>query len=99
MGVKRDRFLSLLQLDRAMGEDLVSKIVRELEDVMPHNWELSRHLVAVGCDGASVMLGENRGVAGILKAKHAPFVTAIHCAAHKVCYHKRGCFPFKPFGV
>jgi hypothetical protein len=44
----------------------------------------------VGCDGASVMLGEVRGVAGILKSSQAPFDTAKYCAAHKVSLACKG---------
>jgi hypothetical protein len=57
---------------------------------MPSTWDIRRQLIFVGCDGANVMLGEVKGVAGILKSGPAPFVIAMHCAAHKVSLACKG---------
>eukprot|EP00884_Botryococcus_braunii_P021541 jgi/Botrbrau1/8070/Bobra.13_2s0036.1 len=88
--VKRVMFLALRHVAPATGENIAKIIVNELKDVMPSTWDIRRHLVCVGCDGASVMLGEVKGVAGILKSSQAPFVTAMHCAAHKVSLACKG---------
>ena len=40
-------------------------------------------LVALGSDGAAVMLGKNSGVITLLQAKH-PSVIAVHCSGHRL---------------
>jgi hypothetical protein len=83
-GVRNDAFLALRHVEKATGANIAEKIAEELQDIMPEGWDLRRNFVAVGCDGASVMLGAVRGVNGILKTQYAPYSAAMHCSAHRV---------------
>ena len=39
--------------------------------------------VGLGSDGASIMFGRKGGV-GVLLAKEAPYLTHVHCVAHRL---------------
>ncbi|KAJ9510534.1 hypothetical protein QJQ45_016001 [Haematococcus lacustris] len=45
---------------------------------------LQRKLVALGTDGASVMVGPHSGLAVKARQQLAPFSASVHCAAHRV---------------
>ena len=81
--VKREAFLALRKVHPATGKVIADTIVEELKKIMPEDWDLATHLVSLGCDGASVMLGNIKGVSGILRDQ-APYGTSFHCAAHRV---------------
>ena len=45
--------------------------------------EFLAKLVALGSDGAAVMLGKNNGVITLLQA-HQPSMIAVHCSGHRL---------------
>ena len=45
--------------------------------------QFTTKLVALGSDGAAVMLGKNRGVISLLQA-HQPSMIAVHCSGHRL---------------
>lgn len=48
-------------------------------------WDLNlENFVGFGSDGASTMLGKNRGVFARLKKEFKPFLLAVHCVVHCV---------------
>ncbi len=46
--------------------------------------ELARKLVNMGCDGSSVFQGHQIGVTMEFKEVVAPFMSGVHCFAHKM---------------
>ena len=65
---------------------VINAIKWSAETVMEFNTFLSK-LVAMGSDGASVMLGKKSGVLALLKEQQ-PSLIGIHCSAHRpeLCY-------------
>ena len=54
-----------------------------MEDLQLTESILSKKLVALGCDGASVMCGKTSGVSALLK-KIQPSLIVVHCMAHRL---------------
>ena len=75
-------FLSCCQVQRGTASQIVDAIERAVKTVM--DWkEFQKKLVALGSDGASVMLGRNNGVIAKLQEMQ-PAVIAVHCSGHRL---------------
>lgn len=58
---------------------VIGRAVKTITD-----WETSTSkLVALGSDGAAVMLGKNNGVIALLQAQQ-PSMIAVHCSGHRL---------------
>jgi hypothetical protein len=67
---------------KADSTNIANAIVSLCNDRFGESW--SQKLVAVGCDGASVMLGVKNGVVQKLREyTNNPNVFSIHCSAHR----------------
>ena len=81
-GVTNTNFISCCQVERGVTPQIMSAIQRATETVM--EWDVfKKKLVALGSDGASVMLGKNNGVIALLKAIQPPTIP-VHCSAHRL---------------
>ena len=60
----------------------MNAVKRAIETLVQWNEFVSK-LVALGSDGASVMLGKNNGVIALLKAEQ-PSMIAVHCSGHRL---------------
>lgn len=62
----------------SISQAIVSTLTERFED----KWQ--RKLVAMGTDGASVMIGHKTGVVQKMRElTERPFIHAIHCSAHR----------------
>ena len=81
-GVIRTNFIHCCQVKRADANGIVQAIKRSIDTVV--DWKVfTSKLVALGSDGASVMLGKNNGVIAMLKAEQ-PSMIAVHCSGHRL---------------
>ena len=75
-GIVDTHFLRCCQVQRGKAEDIVTAVKRAMVTVI--DWkEFLAKLVALGSDGAAVMLGKNSGVITLLQA-HQPSMIAVH---------------------
>lgn len=75
-------FLGCMQVSKADAKGIFNAIVRacELNGIC---WQsIVTKLVALGCDGASVMLGSKGGVAALMKRENSA-VVPVHCFGHR----------------
>ncbi|KAJ9520685.1 hypothetical protein QJQ45_007546 [Haematococcus lacustris] len=82
---RKQIFLALKEVQKAPNAD---ELLRTLQSVLeaaslPAS-VLQRKLVALGTDGASVMVGPHSGLAVKARQQLAPFSASVHCAAHRV---------------
>lgn len=78
-GVVSCHFVSTEHVGKADAESISSAITQAVSRCLGDEW-MSR-LVALGTDGAAVMLGRNHGIAAILREKQ-PCLQSVHCFAH-----------------
>ena len=85
-GEVKTTFIKCCQVQRGTALGVINAIKRSAETVMEFNTFLSK-LVAMGSDGASVMLGKKSGVLALLKEQQ-PSLIGINCSAHRLelCY-------------
>ena len=76
-------FFELIELDDFSAEGIVRKLLESLHRANFNEEFLSKTLVALTCDGASVMLGRKSGVAVRLQSLF-PNLVVWHCAAHRL---------------
>ena len=76
-------FTELVELDDLTAHGIVYKLFSALERLHLTQDFLSKTLIGVTCDGASVMLGRKSGVASRLQAIF-PNITVWHCSAHRL---------------
>ena len=76
-------FTELVELDDLTAHGIVHKLLSALERLHLTQDFLSKTLIGVTCDGASVMLGRKSGVASRLQAIF-PNITVWHCSAHRL---------------
>ncbi|KAK0134200.1 E3 SUMO-protein ligase KIAA1586 [Merluccius polli] len=76
-------FFELIELDDLRAEGIVRKLLESLHRANFNEDFLSKTLVALTCDGASVMLGRKSGVAVRLQSLF-PSLVVWHCAAHRL---------------
>ena len=84
-GEVKTTFIKCCQVQHGTALGVINAIKRSAETVMEFNTFLSK-LVAMGSDGASVMLGKKSGVLALLKEQRS--LIGIHCSAHRLelCY-------------
>ncbi|KAJ9516052.1 hypothetical protein QJQ45_024482, partial [Haematococcus lacustris] len=82
---RKQIFLALKDVKEAPNAD---ELLRTLQSVLEASSlpdsVLQRKLVALGTDGASVMVGPHSGLAIKARQQLAPFSASVHCAAHRV---------------
>ncbi|KAJ9513216.1 hypothetical protein QJQ45_029520 [Haematococcus lacustris] len=82
---RKQIFLALKEVKEAPNAD---ELLRTLQSVLEASSlpdsVLQRKLVALGTDGASVMVGPHSGLAIKARQQLAPFSASVHCAAHRV---------------
>ena len=85
-GEVKTNFIKCCHIQHGTATGVVNAIQRSAETVMDYNTFLSK-LVAMGSDGASVMLGKKSGVHTLLQEQQ-PSMISIHCSAHwlELCY-------------
>ena len=76
----KTNFIRCCQVERGTTPAIVDAIERAVTTVMTLS-DFIPKLVALGSDGASVMLGKNAGVFSQLKERH-PEMIAVHCCGH-----------------
>lgn len=76
-------FLDLVELDDLSAEGIVHKLLACLEGAKLNKAFLSKTLIGLTCDGASVMLGRKSGVAARLQTLF-PNIMVWHCSAHRL---------------
>lgn len=76
-------FTELVELDDLTAHGIVHALLTALERLHFTQEFLSKTLIGVTCDGASVMLGRKSGVASRLQAMF-PNITLWHCSAHRL---------------
>ena len=76
------QFIGIRHVTKADSDHITKAIVTILDERFGESW--TEKLLAVGCDGASVMLGEKAGVVQKLR-QHTkkPYIFSIHCSAHR----------------
>ena len=75
-------FLRCCHVERGNAEGVVKAIKRASRHV--DKWEnFTKKLVALGSDGASVMLGKNKGVIALLQKENSR-VIGVHCSGHRL---------------
>ena len=75
-------FIRCCQVERGTAPAIVDAIESTVTTVMTMS-DFIPKLVALGSDGASVMLGENASVFAILKERQ-PEMIAVHCCGHRL---------------
>ncbi|KAL1249596.1 hypothetical protein QQF64_020601 [Cirrhinus molitorella] len=76
-------FVELVELEDQSAQGIVGQLLRALEGVNFTQDFLSKTLIGLSCDGASVMLGRKSGVAARLKSLF-PNMIVWHCSAHRL---------------
>ena len=75
-------FLGLIQISdgKKNSKEIYDALLAALKE-----WDLNLdNFVGFGSDGASTMVGKNIGVSALLKKEVNPFITAVHCIAHRI---------------
>lgn len=81
-GSVQTNFIYCCQVQRGTAPRIVEAIQRAIETVT--DWsEFKSKMVALGSDGASVMLGKNNGVIALLQTIQ-PSMIAVHCSGHRL---------------
>lgn len=83
METPKNIYVDLIELQDLTAEGIVCQLLSALERVGRNKDFLSKTLVGVTCDGASVMLGCRTGLATRLKAMF-PGIIVWHCSAHRL---------------
>ncbi|KAJ9516060.1 hypothetical protein QJQ45_024487 [Haematococcus lacustris] len=82
---RKQIFLALKEVQQAPNADgLLRTLQSVLEAASLPASALQRKLVALGTDGAGIMLGPHSGLAIKARQQLAPFTSSVHCAAHGV---------------
>lgn len=76
-------FLDLIELESVTSLGIFQAIMQCLESYKLDFNVLKSRLIAVGCDGAAVMLGRKSGLSALLKEKF-PSIIVWHCSNHRL---------------
>ena len=77
-------FIATISVERGNAEGIFQALKIAITQYLGMEWPvLTSKLCALGCDGASVMLGKKSGLTALLK-KEQPALLAIHCYAHRL---------------
>ena len=83
-GNPKTMFVHSAQVARGQAQNIMEAIERSITTNLMTTWDdFIKTMIAMGSDGASVMLGSERGVAALLK-KNAPWLIAVHCYGHRL---------------
>ena len=82
-GVVSVKFMCCMATEKADAKGILNALKRAVESIGLEWEELLKKLVALGSDGASVMMGARKGVAALLKEKN-PSIIGIHCFGHRL---------------
>ena len=74
-------FIYCSQVEHGNAGQIVEAIQKAVKTVVPWD-DFKSKLVALGSDGASVMLGKNNGVIALLQTMQ-PSIIAVHCSGHR----------------
>jgi Domain of unknown function (DUF4371) len=77
-------FLGLVHVEKCTAEQVYNVLLKLLIDVGLSLELLKRKLIAFCSDGASTMLGSQKGVATLIKNNINPNVRIFHCMAHRL---------------
>lgn len=80
------RFFKLSDVHDATAQGLRQTILDSYEEIMGEGEgqnEFQKKLIGLCCDGASVNMGKNRGLATLLKAD-SPWLVTMHCMNHRL---------------
>ena len=81
-GLIQTNFIYCCQVQCGTAPKIVEAIKKSVETIT--DWaQFTKKLVALGSDGASVMLGKNNGVIALLQAIQ-PSMIAVHCSGHRL---------------
>jgi hypothetical protein len=76
-------FLGLLPISTATAAGIKELLINFLHSIDLTDDILRNQLIGFCSDGASIMIGEHRGVASLLKADY-PLVNSFHCMTHRL---------------
>ncbi|KAJ1178017.1 hypothetical protein NDU88_003267 [Pleurodeles waltl] len=79
----RTFFFDLVELDGTTANDITTAVMECLHKHGFHEEFLRECLIALACDGASVMLGKQAGVAAQLQIRY-PGLFVLHCSNHRL---------------
>ena len=83
-GNPKTMFIHSAQVARGQAQNIMEAIQRSITTNLMTTWDdFIKTMIAMGSDGASVMLGSERGVASLMK-KNAPWLVAVHCYGHRL---------------
>lgn len=78
------KFIGVASMVRANAEGITNGLKYLVSQNLKLQWnDFAKKLVAVSCDGASVMVGSRSGVATLLR-KDQPALITLHCMAHRL---------------
>ncbi|VDI55336.1 Hypothetical predicted protein [Mytilus galloprovincialis] len=78
------KFIGVASMVRANAEGITNGLKYLVSQNLKLQWnDFAKKLVAVSCDGASVMVGSRSGVATLL-CKDQPALITLHCMAHRL---------------
>ena len=81
-GLIQTNFIYCCQVQHGTAPKIVEAIKKSVETIT--DWaQFTKKLVALGSDGASVMLGKNNGVIALLQAIQLSMI-AVHCSGHRL---------------
>ena len=64
--------------------NIMSAVQQSIESRLKLKWEeFTQKTIAMGSDGASVMLGSENGVVTLLQ-KYSPWLVAVHCYGYRL---------------
>ena len=83
--VRRNHYVQMQKLvGSANADNLTTHVIQLLTSVVGMSTaDIASKLHNISCDGAAVLHGKRNGVVTQIALKHAPFVLAIHCFAHR----------------
>ena len=81
-GKVHTNFIRCCQVERGDAKGIIKAIKRGICTITEWKTFISK-VVALGSDGASVMLGKNNGVIALLQSEQ-PSVIAMHCSGHRL---------------
>ena len=77
-------FIGVESCEKVSAENVVKGLKTIIEGNVKMEWtEFCSKLIAVFCDGASVMTGVKAGIGALLR-KTQPSIITIHCLAHRI---------------
>ena len=78
------KYIGVHSTDKANAENITDGLKHIVVDNLKVSWfDISQKLVALGCDGASVMTGAKGGVGALLRAEQKEVIT-LHCMSHRL---------------